>query len=255
MKNLLLFKRRMVSFLLMFLIPGVCLMTAETQESKKEKPLFIILFGAPGSGKGTQADLLSSHYRFVHISTGDMFRENMKNNTPVGKKAKEYMEKGELVPDSIVIEMLQNRLQQPDCAQGILLDGFPRNVAQANALEKVLQEYHLLVLSYEISDASVIKRISGRRSCPACNKVYNIYFNPPKEKDTCDVCHTPLITRSDDTEEVVKKRLEVFHAQTSPVKAYYEKKGILYSIDAEEKPEAISEKTFALINPHYVEQK
>lgn len=230
-------------------------MTAETKDSTKEKPLFIILLGAPASGKGTQADLLSSHYHFVHISTGDMFRENIKNSTSVGKKAKEYMEKGELVPDSIVIEMLKNRLQQPDCKQGILLDGFPRNVAQAEALEEILPSYRPLVLSYEISDASVIKRISGRRSCPSCNKVYNIYFNPPKEKDTCDACRSTLITRSDDKEEIVKKRLEVFHTQTAPVKTYYEKQGILYTIDAEEKPEAISEKTFALINPHYVEQK
>lgn len=225
-------------------------MASETKETTKEKPLFIILFGAPGSGKGTQAALLSSKYHFVHISTGDMFRENLRNNTSVGKKAKEYMDKGELVPDSIVIEMLKNRLQQPDCQQGILLDGFPRNVAQANALEEVLKAYRPLVLSYEISDASVIKRISGRRTCTTCNKLYNIYFNPPKEKDVCDICKKALITRSDDNEEVVKKRLEVFHSQTTPVKAYYEKKNFLYTIDAEQSPETISERTFSILSPY-----
>jgi len=230
-------------------------MSEETKETKKESPLFAILFGAPGSGKGTQAALLSSKYHFVHISTGDMFRENIKNSTPVGKKAKEYMDKGELVPDSVVIEMLKERLKKPDCQQGVLLDGFPRNVAQAQALEEVIQKYRPLVLSYEISDATVIKRISGRRTCPICNKLYNIYFNQPKEKNTCDVCHKPLIARSDDTEEVVKKRLEVFHEQTAPVKEYYEKKGMLYTVDAEQSPESISEKTFALIDPYIVEKK
>ena len=229
-------------------------MSTEAKKITKEKPLFIILFGAPGSGKGTQADLLSSKYHFVHISTGDMFRENIKNGTPVGKKAKEFMDKGELVPDSVVIEMLKDRLLKPDCQQGVLLDGFPRNVAQAGALEEVLSDYRPLVLSYEISDASVIQRISGRRSCPKCNKVYNIYFNKPKEKDVCDVCKSTLIARSDDKEEVVKKRLEVFHAQTAPVKAYYEKKGILYTVDAEQSPDAISKKTFALLDPFCVVQ-
>ena len=243
------FWQRVALLFFILLLPGVSLMSADKPTNTNDKPLFIILFGAPGSGKGTQAALLSSKYHFVHISTGDMFRENIKNNTPIGIKAKEYMDKGELVPDSVVIEMLKQRLAQPDCKAGVLLDGFPRNVAQAEALEAVLANYRPLVLSYNISDEAVVKRICGRRICTGCNRVYHIIYNPPKVEGECDVCHKPLITRPDDTEEVVRTRLHVFHEQTAPVKAYYEKKNLLQNLDAEQSPELIASKTYAIIDP------
>ena len=248
------FCQRLVALFLL-LLPGVFFMSqaqAADQlkpEPTKDAPVFIILFGAPGSGKGTQAALLASKYHFVHISTGDMFRDNIKNNTPVGIRAKEYIDRGELVPDSVVIDMIKERLKQPDCKQGVLLDGFPRNVAQAKALDEVLKDYRPLVFSYDVSDATVIKRICGRRVCTGCNMVYHVLYSQPKTEGVCDVCHKPLTTRPDDTEEVVKTRLQVFHSQTAPVKEYYEKKGLLKNIDAEQSPETIAAKSFALIDP------
>ena len=247
------FCQRLVALFLMLLLPGVFLMsqtqTVTQPETNKDAPIFIILFGAPGSGKGTQAALLASKYHFVHISTGDMFRDNIRNSTPVGLRAKEYIDRGELVPDSVVIDMIKERLKQPDCKQGVLLDGFPRNVAQARALDEVLKEYRPLVFSYDVSDATVIKRICGRRVCTGCNMVYHVIFSPPKTEGVCDVCQKPLTIRPDDTEEVVKTRLHVFHTQTAPVKEYYEKKGLLKGIDAEQSPDAIAAKSFAIIDP------
>lgn len=246
--------KRMCALMLM-LLPGVFLMSADQMSEKKESPLFIILFGAPGSGKGTQASLLSSKYHFVHISTGDMFRENIKNKTPIGTRAKAFIDRGELVPDSIVIDMLKERLKQADCKQGVLLDGFPRNVDQAKALDEVLQTYRPLVLSYDISDASVIRRICGRRMCDTCNKAYHVTFAPPKEEGVCDICHKPLSVRPDDTEEVVQTRLKVFHAQTEPVKEYYKNKGLLKSVDAEQLPDAIAAKSSGIIDALMAPQK
>ena len=151
-------------------------------EKPAENPPLIILLGAPGSGKGTQAATIVKEFGVVHISTGDMFRENIKNQTPIGKKAKGYMDAGQLVPDEIVIDMLKDRLQKPDCKNGALLDGFPRTLAQAEALEPIIaSHYQPIVISLEVSDKTVMDRLTGRRYCPKCNAVYHVTFSPPKK--------------------------------------------------------------------------
>jgi adenylate kinase len=203
------------------------------EKSEAKTPL-IILLGAPGSGKGTQATTIVKEFGVVHISTGDMFRENIKNQTPIGQKAKSYMDAGQLVPDDIVIDMLKQRLQKSDCARGALLDGFPRTLAQAEALESIINDhYQPVVLSLEVSDQTVLDRLTGRRSCPKCNAIYHVTFSPPKEEGMCDVCHTPLVVRNDDTEATVRERLAVFHQQIGPLKEYYAKKGLLNEIDGQ----------------------
>lgn len=199
-----------------------------------EKQPLIILLGAPGSGKGTQAATIVKEFGVVHISTGDMFRENIKNQTPIGKKAKGFIDAGQLVPDEIVIDMLKDRLQKPDCASGALLDGFPRTLAQAKALEAIIQEKYLpIVISLEVSDKTVMDRLTGRRSCPKCNAIYHVTFSPPKQEGICDACGTSLVIRSDDTEKTVKERLEVFHKQIGPLKEYYARQGLLEEINGE----------------------
>lgn len=199
-----------------------------------ENPPLIILLGAPGSGKGTQATTIVKEFGVVHIATGDMFRENIKNQTPIGKKAKGYLDAGQLVPDEIVIDMLKQRLQNPDCAHGALLDGFPRTLPQAEALETIIKDhYQPIVISLEVSDKTVMDRLTGRRYCPKCNAIYHVTFSPPKKEGICDTCGAPLATRSDDTEATVKDRLAVFHKQIGPLKEYYGKKGILEEINGE----------------------
>ncbi len=203
-------------------------------QAKNEKAPLIILLGAPGSGKGTQAVQIVQKYGVVHISTGDMFRYNIKNQTPIGVKAKEYIDAGKLVPDEIVIDMLKDRLAQPDCAKGALLDGFPRTLAQAKALEALIgTKYIPIVISLNVSDATVLERLTGRRSCPTCNAIYHITFTPPKKEGVCDKCGSGLITRSDDTEKTVKERLAVFHEQIGPLKEFYAKSGLLNEVSSE----------------------
>ncbi len=206
-------------------------MPADT--SVENQPL-IILLGAPGSGKGTQATTIVKEFGVVHISTGDMFRENIKNQTAIGKKAKSFMDAGQLVPDEIVIDMLRERLQKPDSAKGALLDGFPRTLAQAEALETIIKgHYKPIVISLEVSDKTVMDRLTGRRSCPKCNAIYHVTFSPPKQEGICDACRTPIVIRSDDTEKTVKDRLSVFHKQIGPLKEYYAKQGLLEEINGE----------------------
>ena len=207
--------------------------TMPADQSAERTPL-IILLGAPGSGKGTQAESIVKEFGVVHISTGDMFRENIKNQTPIGKKAKSYLDSGQLVPDEIVIDMLQQRLQNPDCKNGALLDGFPRTLAQAEALEGIIKDhYQPIVISLEVSDKTVMERLTGRRYCPKCNAIYHITFSPPKKEGLCDKCGATLVIRSDDTENTVKDRLAVFHKQIGPLKEYYAKKGLLQEINGE----------------------
>jgi adenylate kinase len=206
----------------------------EMPQAQQKKAPLIILLGAPGSGKGTQAAQIVQKYGVVHISTGDMFRYNIKNQTPIGLKAKEYIEAGKLVPDEVVIDMLKDRLAQPDCAKGVLLDGFPRTLSQAKALEASIQDRYIpIVISLNISDKTVLERLTGRRSCPSCNAIYHITFSPPKKEGVCDKCGSALITRSDDTEKTVKDRLEVFHEQIGPLKEYYAKAGLLNEVNSE----------------------
>lgn len=203
------------------------------------KPQVIIFLGPPASGKGTQASKLAQELSLPHISTGDLFRENIGNNTLLGQKAKSFMDQGKLVPDELVLDMLFDRVSQPDCKKGYVLDGFPRTIPQAEALGKRLGDsVTLKVVNLEVSDETLIKRTSGRRSCPKCKEVYNIYFNPPEKEGFCK-CGEKLIQRDDDKPEVVKERLKNYKLQTEPLIEYYEKKGGVSHIDGEVAPKEV----------------
>ncbi|MHC1611283.1 MAG: adenylate kinase [Candidatus Methanospirareceae archaeon] len=189
----------------------------------------IVLFGAPGSGKGTQAKMLAERYSIPHISTGDILRDNVKNRTKLGLEAKLYMEKGELVPDRVLIEIIKDRLSQSDSASGFLLDGYPRTVPQADALSTILNEMGKkldVVLNIDVPDDELIKRLAGRMMC-ACGASYHLIFNPPKQEGICDLCGKKLYHRDDDSEEAIMNRLEVYKHQTQPLLEYYTKKGVI----------------------------
>jgi len=194
----------------------------------------LVLLGPPGSGKGTQAQRLVERYKIPQISTGDIFRQAVRDQTELGKRAKEYMDRGELVPDEVVVGMVEERLGQSDCKNGFILDGFPRTIAQAEALDKLLAgkgEKLDAVLEISVPDEEVVKRLSGRRTCRQCGAMYHIEFNPPKEPGKCDKCRGELYQRDDDKEEVIKSRLQVYHSQTAPLIEYYQKEGLLKKID------------------------
>ncbi len=199
----------------------------------------VILLGPPGSGKGTQAKKISKELQIPHISTGDLFRENLANGTALGNKVKTYMESGNLVPDQIVIDMLVNRVAADDCKNGYLLDGFPRSIAQAEALDKVLENKKIIAINLNVSDDLLIKRIVGRTSCKNCGAIFNDHFNPPKKENICDVCDGELIRRSDDNIDVVRERLKVYHSQTAPLEKFYADKGVLRNINGDRDPEVI----------------
>jgi len=199
-----------------------------------------ILLGPPGSGKGTQAKRLSRELQVPHISTGDLFRENLSKGTELGKQVKEYMESGRLVPDAIVLDMLKARLGQPDCEKGYLLDGFPRSIPQAEALDKIVEKSaSVTVVNLQVPDEAIVKRIEGRMSCSECGAIYNKYFNPPGQDGLCDLCGGELTHRSDDTREVIEERLRTYHGQTKPLEEYYAKKGLLHNVDADRPPEEV----------------
>jgi len=194
----------------------------------------LILLGAPGAGKGTQAALLSSELNIPHISTGDIFRYNIKNGTALGKKAKEYIDKGLLVPDELTVDIVKDRLQQDDCKNGFILDGFPRTIPQAEYLEKVLKDMGVeldAVLNIHVPDEAIIKRMSGRRVCTACGMSYHIVNNPTKIEGKCDKCNAEVTQREDDREETVVNRLKTYHDQTEPLIEYYDKKGKLVNVN------------------------
>jgi len=194
----------------------------------------IIMLGAPGAGKGTQAKKLSNRYDIPHISTGDIFRANMKAGTELGIKAKEYIDNGLLVPDELVLELVMDRLAKEDCRKGYILDGFPRTIPQAQALDEALNKNHDKIdvaIEVDASDLAIIERMSGRRACLVCGATYHIKSIPPKREGICDNCGSELILREDDKPETVKKRLEVYHAQTQPLIGYYKDKGILITVD------------------------
>ena len=194
----------------------------------------IIMLGAPGAGKGTQAKKIAEKYGIPHISTGDIFRANIKNGTELGKKAKTYMDQGALVPDELTCDLVVDRIQQPDCANGYVLDGFPRTIPQAEclttALDKLGQKMDYAI-NVEVPDENIIDRMSGRRACVACGGTYHIKYNPTKKEGICDACGGELILRDDDKPETVKQRLEVYHTQTQPLIDYYTKEGILKEVD------------------------
>ena len=194
----------------------------------------IVMLGAPGAGKGTQAKRIAAKFSIPHISTGDIFRANIKNNTPLGAKAKSYMDKGELVPDELVIELIMDRFAQDDCVNGYVLDGFPRTIPQAEELDKALKSVNDnldYAIDVEVPDDNIINRMSGRRACVNCGATYHIVHNPPKVENECDTCNGELILRDDDKPETVKNRLDVYHTQTEPLLKYYTEKGILYTVD------------------------
>ncbi len=194
----------------------------------------IIMLGAPGAGKGTQAKKIAEKYQIPHVSTGDIFRSNIKEGTELGRKAKEYMDQGALVPDELTIGMLMNRIQEEDCENGYVLDGFPRTIPQAESLKKALSGKGQKIdfaINIDVPDDLIINRMSGRRACISCGATYHIVNNPSKIPDVCDTCGSKLVLRDDDKSETVKKRLSVYHDQTQPLINYYKKDGVLLNVD------------------------
>jgi adenylate kinase len=210
----------------------------------------LILVGPPGAGKGTQAVALAAHYKIPHISTGDIFRANLKNGTELGKQAQSYMDRGELVPDSVTNEMVKDRLGNSDVANGFLLDGFPRNTNQAEVLDAILLEKKMpldAALELAIDNSEIIRRLSGRRTCRNCSSTFHKDFEKPKIDDICDKCNGQLYQREDDKEEVIARRLEIYSQQTAPIISYYKKAGILKSISAIGDVSEITQKVISLL--------
>ena len=194
----------------------------------------IIMLGAPGAGKGTQAKMIAEKCGIPHISTGDIFRANIKNGTELGAKAKEYMDKGLLVPDELVCDLVVDRIQQADCEKGYILDGFPRTIPQAEALENALNAIEQKLdyaIDIDVPDENIINRMSGRRACVGCGATYHVLFNPTNVEGKCDVCGESLILRDDDKPETVKKRLDVYHTQTQPLIDFYTERKVLVEVD------------------------
>jgi adenylate kinase len=200
----------------------------------------LVLLGAPGAGKGTQADVLKEKFGIPHISTGDIFRSNIKNNTELGKKAKEYIDKGLLVPDEVTVNIVKSRIQEEDCKEGFILDGFPRTIPQAEFLDKILSELKITldyVLNIHVPDESLVNRLSGRRVCQGCGKSYHVIYNPPSKENTCGECGGNIIQRDDDKEETVLNRLKTYHQQTAPLIEYYKNQGKLVTAIGQEEIE------------------
>ena len=194
----------------------------------------IIMLGAPGAGKGTQAKKIAEKYGIPHISTGDIFRANIKEGTELGKKAKSYMDQGLLVPDELTCDLVVDRISQPDAEKGYVLDGFPRTIPQAEALTDALNKRGETIdyaINVEVPDSNIINRMSGRRACLSCGATYHLTYNPPKTEGVCDNCQGELVLRDDDKPETVKKRLDVYHAQTQPLIDYYKAAGALREVD------------------------
>ncbi len=194
----------------------------------------IIMLGAPGAGKGTQAKMIAEKYQIPHVSTGDIFRANIKNGAELGREAKKYMDQGALVPDELTVKILLDRVAQPDCKNGYVLDGFPRTIPQAEVLDRALSELGDAVdyaVNVDVPDENIVRRMSGRRACLSCGATYHVEHIPPKQEGVCDVCGQPLVLRDDDKPETVKNRLRVYHEQTQPLIDFYSEKGILRTVD------------------------
>ncbi|MDQ7823200.1 MAG: adenylate kinase [Candidatus Eremiobacteraeota bacterium] len=215
----------------------------------------LILLGMPGAGKGTQGHLIKEAFGIAHISTGDMFREAIKNSTPVGMRAKRFMDRGELVPDEVVLDMVKERLEKDDCRKGFILDGFPRTVKQAEALDGMLSLKGVkieAVIDFSIPKEEAVRRLSSRRSCRSCQEIYNLLGRPPIKQDICDECGGELYQRDDDKEEVILNRLDVYEQQTAPLLKYYDAKGNLHALNAGAPVEVIMEQVRELLKEHAV---
>ena len=194
----------------------------------------IIMLGAPGAGKGTQAKMIAQEYGIPHVSTGDIFRANIKNGTELGKEAKQYMDQGLLVPDELTVKILLDRVAQPDCESGYVLDGFPRTIPQAQVLDEALEKLGEKIdyaVDGDVPDENIVKRMSGRRTCLKCGATYHVEHIPPKKEGICDSCGSELVLRDDDKPETVQNRLKVYHNQTQPLIEYYTEKGVLRTVD------------------------
>ena len=194
----------------------------------------IIMLGAPGAGKGTQAKMIAEKYQVPHVSTGDIFRANIKNGTELGMEAKKYMDQGQLVPDGLTVKILLDRVAQPDCEGGYVLDGFPRTIPQAEVLDKALSELNESIdyaINVDVPDENIVRRMSGRRACLGCGATYHIEHIPPKKEGICDTCGQELVLRDDDKAETVLNRLNVYHKQTQPLIDFYTEKGVLKTVD------------------------
>jgi adenylate kinase len=212
--------------------------------------LNLILLGPPGSGKGTQGERLQADFRLPYYATGDILRAAVRDGTELGRQAKEYMDRGDLVPDEVIIAMISERVESPEAADGFILDGFPRTKAQAEALDAEVERLGrrlTAALLIEVSDEEVVRRLSGRRTCAKEGHVFHVEFDPPKEEGVCDVCGGRLVVRDDDKPEVVRHRLEQYHEKTEPLISYYEEKGILRSINGESPPDEVGDRIRAML--------
>ncbi len=211
----------------------------------------IIMLGAPGAGKGTQAQMIADKYNIPHISTGDIFRANIKNGTELGKKAKEYMDKGQLVPDELTVQLLLDRVANEDCKNGYVLDGFPRTIPQADVLDSELTKLGDKVdfaINVDVPDENIVRRMSGRRACLKCGATYHIEHIPPKTEGICDKCGSELVQREDDKPETVQNRLSVYHEQTQPLIDYYDKKNILKTVDGTKDMQEVFNNIVGILN-------
>ena len=220
--------------------------------------LNLILLGPPGSGKGTQGERLQADFRLPYFATGDILRAAVRDGTDLGRQAKEYMERGDLVPDDVIIGMIAERVESPEAADGFILDGFPRTTAQAEALDEEmgrLEKRLTAAILIDVSDDEVIRRLSGRRTCEKEGHIFHVEFEPPKEEGVCDVCGGRLVVRDDDKPEVVRNRLEQYHTKTEPLVSYYEGEGILRRVDGHQEPEDVSGRIRALLATLQMEEQ
>jgi adenylate kinase len=217
----------------------------------------VILLGAPGAGKGTQAKVLEEHTGLVHVASGDLFRMALRQGTELGMLAKSYMDRGELVPDEVVIRMIMERISQPDCAGGVIFDGFPRTKDQAHALEQELVDHSRRIdyaLFLQVPELVLLRRIAGRQTCKTCGSTYNIYYFPPKQAEVCDECGGKLYQRSDDTMETARHRIQVYFAQTMPLIEYYRQQGNLIEIDGQGEISLVTAMMIRIVNGANVEK-
>lgn len=226
------------------------MLRGKKKQRRNEEKMKIVMLGAPGAGKGTQAEMLAKKYDIPHVSTGDIFRMNIKNGTELGMEAKKYMDQGLLVPDELTVRILLDRVAKEDCTKGYVLDGFPRNIPQANVLDDALSKLGDKIdyaINVDVPDENIIRRMSGRRACLACGATYHIEHVPPKKEGICDKCGQELVLRDDDKPETVKNRLQVYKEQTQPLIDFYGKKGILHNVDGTQDMNEVFEAIVAIL--------